>query len=141
MTTNLSATALIISCGVLAAGSAFAGETQEQVRAELPQAIRAGESVGNGEFAARPKELYPNRYPVKPGPSALAREQVKAELVQAIRIGDALSVTGLKDNELYPDRYPAKPVQSGRTREQVKAELAQALRTGEFIGSGELGSD
>ncbi|MDP2366860.1 DUF4148 domain-containing protein [Rhodoferax sp.] len=141
MTSKFSATALIIGCGLLAAGPAFAGATQEQVRAELSQAIRAGESIGSGEFAARPRDLYPNRYPVKPEQSSVAREQVKAELVQAIRTGDSLSVTGLKGNELYPHRYPAKPLQSGRTRDQVKGELSQAMRTGEFVGNGELADD
>ena len=125
----------LVSATVLA-GPALAdvstGKTREQVKAELAEAIRTGDIIGNAETGQKLNEINPSAYPAKPAVAGKTREQVKAELAEAIRTGDIIgnAETGQKLNELYPHRYPAKPAVAGKTRQQVKDELSQAQRDG-----------
>lgn len=126
-----------------AAGSALSqgALTREQVKAELAEAIRTGDIVGNGETGQKLNEMYPGRYPAKPVAPGKTRAQVRAELAEAQRTGDIVAngESSRKLNELYPNRYPPKPVVAGKTRAEVKAELAEAVRNGEIIVNGETG--
>ena len=80
----------LVSATVLA-GPALAdvstGKTREQVKAELAEAIRTGDIIGNAETGQKLNELYPHRYPAKPAVAGKTRQQVKDELSQAQRDG------------------------------------------------------
>lgn len=123
--------------GALSQGSL----TREQVQAELAEAIRSGDIVGNGETGQKLNELNPARYPAKPVVYGRTRSQLGVELADAIRTGDTIGngETGQKLNEMYPARYPPKPVVAGKTRADVRAELAEAVRTGDIVVNGETG--
>ena len=110
MKTNFAATALILASAAIMASPSFAGDTREQVRAELAQAIRSGDIVSSGELGLKLNEINPSLYPAKSVQANVTREQVKAELAQAIRSGDIIAnyQTGLKRNEMNPGLYPAK---------------------------------
>jgi hypothetical protein len=85
--------------------------TREQVKAELAEAIRTGDIVGNGHSGQKLNEMYPGRYPPKPVVAGKTRAEVKAELAEALRTGDFIvnGETGLKANELSPGAYPMQP--------------------------------
>jgi hypothetical protein len=56
----------VILASVLFAGTpAFAQVTREQVKAELAEAIRTGDIVGEPEQGLKLNQMYPNRYPAK----------------------------------------------------------------------------
>ncbi len=105
--------AIALALATLGTGAAFAADdggplTREQVRAELAEAIRTGDVVGNGLTGQKLNELYPNRYPKQAIPPSKTREQVRAEFAEATRTGDVVAngVSGQKLNELNPARYP-----------------------------------
>src|ERR1035437_5948940 len=100
MKTNFAATALILASALIAATSAFAGVTREQVTAELASAARNGDIMASGESGLKLNELYPNRYPAKQVQAGVTPEQVKAELAAAVRSGDMMASgqSGLKLN-------------------------------------------
>jgi Domain of unknown function (DUF4148) len=115
--------------------------TREQVKAELAQAIRNGDMPVGGESDLKLHQLYPDRYPARPGVVGKTREQVRAELAEAIRTGNLLAdgESGLMRNEIDPGRYPRRPAYVAKTRDQVRAELAEAMRTGDMPAGGESG--
>ena len=115
------------------------GYTREQVKAELAEARRTGNIVGNGESGRMLNELSPQLYPAKPAAQSKTREQVKAELAEARRTGNLVSSgeSGRMLNELYPDRYPAQPILARKSREDVRRELAQA----QLLGNIQVGED
>lgn len=82
--------------------------TREQVKAELAEAIRTGDIIGNSETGQKLNEMYPGRYPAKPVMAGKTRSEVRAELAEAVRTGDIIvnGETGLKANELSPGAYP-----------------------------------
>ncbi|MBC8055527.1 MAG: DUF4148 domain-containing protein [Rhizobiales bacterium] len=126
-----------------AAGGALsqAALTREQIKAELAEAIRTGDIVGNGETGQKFNEMNPGRYPAKQAAKGRTRVQLRAELAEAHRAGDIIGngETGQRLNEMYPDRYPTKPVVAGKTRDEVKTEFAEAVLTGDIIVAGETG--
>jgi Domain of unknown function (DUF4148) len=125
---------VIFASVLFAGGPAYAQLTREQVKAELAQAIRTGDIVGDPVTLSKLNEMYPDRYPAKQAQANPPRVDAKAELAQAIRTGDIVGdpVTLSKLNEMYPDRYPPTQADPGLTRAQVKAELLKAIRTGEY---------
>lgn len=135
--TALALTLAAASGGVFAQGAL----TREQVKAELAEAIRTGDVVGNGETGQKLNAMYPGRYPAKPAVLGKSRAQVRADLADAQRTGDIVGngETGQKLNEMYPGRYPPKPVVAGKTRAEVKAELSEAVRTGDIVVNAEAG--
>ena len=158
--TLLSAIALAVAslstAAALAAGpQASSGPvTRDRVRAELAEAIRTGNMVGNSESGQKLNELFPDLYPQKAHAAratkgadaqaaapALTRQQVRAELAEAIRTGNVVanSESGQKANELFPGLYPTHAARQGLTREQVRAELAEAIRTGNVVANSESG--
>ena len=140
--TNLRHTIFALALAAAAGGAMSQGTlTREQVKAELAEAVRTGDIVGNGETSQKLNEIYPGRYPAKPVAPGKTRAQVRAELVEAQRTGDIVGngESGKKLNEMFPSRYPPKPVVAGKTRAEVKAELAEAVRTGDIIVNGETG--
>jgi hypothetical protein len=105
--------AIALAAITLGTGAVYAADdggplTREQVRAELAEAIRTGDVVGNGLTGQKLNELYPNRYPKQAIPPSKTREQVRAELAEAVRTGDIVAngVSGQKLKELSPARYP-----------------------------------
>jgi hypothetical protein len=135
-------TTLALALAAAAGGALSQGAlTREQIKAELAEAIRTGDIVGNGETGQKLNELNLGRYPAKPVVQGKTRAQVRAELAEAQRTGDIVGNghSGQKLNEMYPGRYPPKPVVAGKTRAEVKAELAEAVRTGDIIANGETG--
>ena len=131
MKTSYAAT-IAFSLVTLAASHAMAMSsaplTREQVRAELEQAQRSGDIIGQSDTGKMLIEMYPGKYPTKPASQGKTREQVRAELTQAQVSGDIMagSDRGKMLNEVTPGKYPAKPATQGITREQVRAELGQA---------------
>jgi hypothetical protein len=83
------------------------GKTRDQVRAELEQAVRSGDTLAAGESGSRLNELQPNLYPSKMAQAGKTREQVKEELAEAIHIGDLMAAgeVGRKLKEIYPGQY------------------------------------
>lgn len=126
-----------------AAGGALSQEalTRQQVKAELAEAIRTGDIVGNGEAGQKLNELNPGRYPAKQVVQNRTRAQVRAELAEAQRTGDIVGNgdSSLKLNEMYPGRYASKPMMARKTRAEVKTELAEAVRTGDILVNNETG--
>ncbi|MCV2368130.1 DUF4148 domain-containing protein [Roseateles oligotrophus] len=119
--------AIALALASLTTGAVFAADdlaennsprTREQVRAELAEAIRTGDIVGNGLTGQKLNELYPNRYPKQPIAQAKTREQVRAELDDAIRSGDVVGngVSGQKLKEQFPDRYSNQAIAQGKAR-------------------------
>lgn len=105
--------AIALTLATLGTGAAFAADeggplTREQVRAELAEAIRTGDVIGNGLTGQKLNEIYPGRYPKQAIPPSKTREQVRAELTEAVRTGDIVAngVTGQQLKELTPARYP-----------------------------------
>ncbi len=138
--------AITLAIAAMTAGHAFAADTstpktREQAKAELAQAIRTGDIMGNGETNQKANEMNPSMYPSKPTVQGYTREQGQAEMTEAIRTGNILASgeSGLKLNQLNPSRYPAQTAAQGKTREQVKAELAEAIRSGSIMAGGESG--
>ena len=132
---------LVLLAALGTTAQAQSGMTREQVKAELAEAIRAGDVLAPGDSGLKLNELYPQRYPHPAAGPSLTRAQVKAELAEAIRTGDMLAGgdSGLKLNEEFPQRFHAAVVPPGRTRAEVRAELADAIRTGDIVGNNELG--
>ena len=83
------------------------GKTRDQVRAELEQAVRAGDMLAAGESGSKLNELQPDLYPAKVAQAGKTREQVKEELAQAIHTGDLMAAgeDGRKLNEIFPGQY------------------------------------
>jgi hypothetical protein len=107
MNTKLTTIALILATGLLAGTQALAGVTREQVKAELAQAIRAGDMLAPGDQGQKLNELYPSRYPAKQAQVGVTREQVKAELAQAKRDGDfMISDSGQLCYQVHPNMHP-----------------------------------
>ena len=63
MKTNFAATALILASAAIMASPSFAGDTREQVRAELAQAIRSGDYMVSGQISGKCNEVHPNMHP------------------------------------------------------------------------------
>lgn len=106
----------------LGASAAYAADeqvplTREQVRAELAEAIRTGDIVGNNLTGEKLNELYPGRYPKQAAAPAKTRVQVRAELDEATRTGDLVGngPAGQKLKEQFPDRYPMSAAAQGKT--------------------------
>jgi Domain of unknown function (DUF4148) len=139
--TTIRNTTIALALAAAAGGAMSQGAlTRKQVKAELAEAIRTGDIVGNGETGQKLNEMYPGRYPAKPDAPSKTRAQVRAELFKAQSTGDiAHGDSGRKLNELYPNRYPPMPAVAGKTRAEVKAELVEAVRTGNIIVNGESG--
>ena len=87
------------------------GKTRDQVRAELAEAQRtgdtfAGKNVGNewtGGGVTKLNELYPNQYPAQAVATGKTRDQVRTELAEAQRSGDIVEKRGgilIKRNEV-----------------------------------------
>ena len=114
--------------------------TRDQVKAELAEAIRTGNTLG-GENSLTLREQYPQRYPAVAAGIAIPRAQVLREFEDARRTGDLLAngEAGLRLNEITPRAYAPKSVAQGRTREEVLAELREATRTGSILSAGETG--
>jgi hypothetical protein len=76
------------------------------VRAELLEAQRNGDVIGDNESGRTLKELYPQRYPSVTA-QGKTRAEVMAELQEAQRTGDVVAdgESGRKLNELFPGRY------------------------------------
>ena len=105
------ASIIALSLAAFGAGHALAADasapkTREQVKAELAEAVRTGNIVGN-EQGQKLNEIYPSRYPAQTSVAGKTREQVKAELAEAIRTGDIVASgdRGQKLNELFPNQY------------------------------------
>lgn len=130
---------LLASVALSATANADASRTRSEVQAELAEARRTGQLLGNGESGLLLNELHPQQYPARPAQPSKTRAQVRAELAEAQRTGDLVShgPAGLKLNELHPHRYPVRPAPAGASRAQVQAELALALRLGDV----QTGSD
>lgn len=129
-------TTLLISALVLAAGSAWAGESQGSTapltRAQVRQSVLAAEAAGQlipaGEGQIR---VAPTRTR-----STLTRQEVSREVIAAERAGQLVPAG---EGEVRP---PVDAATGGVTlsRAQVKAETLRALAAGEVIPAGE-GSD
>ena len=130
--------AVLLAATLGAGAHAQSAVTREQVKAELAQAIRSGEMIGDGNTGQTLRELNPQRYPAA-ARSNITREQVLAELKDA-RLTGQISVGGdlnLPANQLSPSSYPRAAVAQGKTRAEVQAELREAIRTGNISGGGE----
>lgn len=114
------------------AADAGAPLSREQVQAELAQAQRNGDLLGDAETGLKQNQVAPGNYPAQAAAAGKTREQVMAEFAQALRSGDIPvdSVTGLKANQLAPANYPAPATAQGKSRDQVQAELNTAIRSG-----------
>jgi len=107
-------------------------KTRAQVKAELADAIRAGD-IPFGETGRTLAESNPSRYPQAQQAPGLDRAQVVAELAQARRDGDVqVGDAGHTLAEIDPSAYPQAPRLPGLTRAEVKAELARAIRDGDI---------
>ena len=85
---------------------------REQVKAELAEAIRAGDMLMASGLKLN--QLNSANYPAKTTPIGKTREQVKIETAEAIRSGDiAHGESGLKRNELFPQVYATQRKQGG----------------------------
>jgi len=128
-------TTLLISALVLAAGSAWAGESQGSTapltRAQVRQSVLAAEAAGQlipaGEGQIR---VAPTRTR-----STLTRQEVSREVIAAERAGQLVPAG---EGEVRPPVDAATGVTLSRA--QVKAETLRALAAGEVIPAGE-GSD
>jgi hypothetical protein len=107
--TYLTAIAL---AATLAGGQAFAadtstGKTRDQVRAELKEAVRTGNIMGNSESGRMRNEINPSQYPAQPMTQGNTRAEVVAELKEAVRTGNMLAndETGRMRNEVNPSQY------------------------------------
>ena len=113
---NLVVTAALIAAGFSFAGSANAdatpGKTRAEVRAELIQANKDGNTFPNDD-------AFPTQQPFV---STRTRAEVKAELLQARADG-----TLFPNDEAFPTD---QKFVSTKTRAQVKAELLQARADG-----------
>lgn len=129
--TQLSAIAFVVAAAFTAPAMAVSDTavTRDQVKAELAQAVQAGNMLvsENGETY---REAFPQNYPSQQPVASVTREQVKAELAEAVEAGHLLvSENGETYKDVYPHNYPDQQTAS-KTREQVKAELAQAIESG-----------
>jgi hypothetical protein len=82
------------------------GKPREQVKAELAQALHAGDLLA-GESSYKLNEVHPNLYPPVAMVAGTTREAAKLELAQAIESGEIIAggELALKRNELSPRRY------------------------------------
>jgi hypothetical protein len=136
------AVTLMLAALMAAGAHAQSGRTREQVKAELAEAIRTGDMLGNGESGFTLRQLNPRRYGVVAAPaSTLTRAQVNAEVQEARRSGDLIAggELGLPLNELQPGAFAPRPAIAGKTRAEVQAELREAIRTGDMLADGESG--
>lgn len=130
---------LIATIGVPAA-QAQTGKTREQVRAELAEAIRAGNVPASGDAGLLRNELDPQRYAVAAATAGRTRDEVRAELADATRSGNLLA-TGEVGAGLSADfrrRYPDFAV-AAKSRAQVRAETAEAIRNGDMFANNDSG--
>ena len=130
-------TTLLISALLLAAGSAWAGESQASTapltRAQVRQSVLAAEAAGQlipageGEIRVAPTRTR----------STLTRQDVVREVIAAERAGQLLPAG---EGEV---RQPVSATAGGvpLARAQVKAETLRALAAGEIIPAGEGSSD
>ncbi len=84
---------------------------REQVKAELAEAVRAGDMLAASGL--KQKALSPGFYPADPVVTGKTREEVKAELAEAIRAGDIVVGDAVKLNELFPQVYGTQRKQGG----------------------------
>ena len=95
--------------GQVLAAETSTGLTRDQVKAELAEAVRTGNMVGNDESGKMLNEIYPSRYPAQPAYQGKTRAQVKAELAEAVGTGNILandpSGSGKMLNEINPGFY------------------------------------
>jgi hypothetical protein len=111
--------AIALAIAALSAGQTLADDaapkTREQVRAELLEAQRTGDLIGDGETGMKLNQLYPHRYPAAAVAEGKTRAEVRAELGEAQRTGNIVAdgETGRKFNELFPAQYPAQVVAAG----------------------------
>jgi predicted RNase H-like HicB family nuclease len=136
----------IALAATLAGGQAFAadtstGKTRDQVRAELKEAVRTGNIIGNSESGRMRNDINPSQYPAQPTTQGNTRAEVTAELKEAVRTGNIIgnSESGRMRNEINPSQYPAQPMTQGNTRAEVLAELKEAIRTGNMPANDESG--
>ena len=129
------ASAIALALAALTAGQTFAadntvGKTREQVKAELAQAIRAGQTIANINTDQTFADMFPGNFPAQKVDAGLTRAEVQAELARAVRNGEPIAniKTGQTYAELFPASYPSRNVAAGKTRAAVKEELTQALR-------------
>ena len=102
----------IALAATLAGGQAFAadtstGKTRDQVKAELIEAVRTGNIVGNDESGRMLNEINPGQYPAQAVTQGNTRAEVRAELAEAIRTGNmpANDESGRMLNEVNPGQY------------------------------------
>jgi hypothetical protein len=102
----------IALAAVLAGGQAFAadtstGKTRAQVKAELVEAVRTGNIVGNDESGRMLNEINPGQYPAQAVTQGNTRAEVREELAEAIRTGNmpANDESGRMLNEVNPGQY------------------------------------
>jgi hypothetical protein len=126
----------------LGAGAQAQSDTSRaEVKADVLQAIRAGNVTVGGEAGLTARQLHPGQYASQGVVgSQLARAEVKAQVVQAQAAGE-LTVQG--EAGLYPRanlvptgiavaaNHPARAV--------VKAETLAAIRSGDVLVGGEAG--
>ncbi len=138
---------IVLAVAALTAGHAIAQDatpkSREQVRAELIEATRTGELVGEAETGRKLNQMFPGRYPASSAVAdAKTRAEVKAELAEAARSGD-LAVAGeyspAIDSSSASGNASGTGRAEGKTREQVRAELREANRNGSLI-VGDMGN-
>ena len=101
------------------AQSAASTLTRAQVKAELAQAVAAGD-VSFGEVGLTAAEVNPSRYPMAVAPG-LTREQVRHELAIAQRDGDIpFGEIGLTPAQQNPTRYAKARAEDGQSRYATK---------------------
>jgi ribosomal protein L30E len=125
---------IAIAFSTLFAGQAMAADngpvTRDQVKAELAEAVRAGNMVV-GESGALYNEVFRHNYPAQTVESK-SRDQVRAELADARRAGNIVPGENSRTlKEINPHHYGDQQVAS-KSREQVRVELAQAAANGEL---------
>lgn len=101
------ALAATLAGGQVLAANTSTGKTRAQVKAELVEAVRTGNIVGNDETGRLLNEINPSFYPAQPEMQGKTRAEVKAELAEAIRTGNirANDESGLMRNEVNPGFY------------------------------------
>lgn len=124
---------LIATIGVPAA-QAQAEKTREQVRAELAEAIRSGNTPASGEAGLLLNELNPQRYARPAAAPGRTRDEVRAEVAEATRSGNLLA-TGEVGAGLSADFRRRDPdfAVAAKSRAQVRAETAAAIRSGDML--------
>ena len=109
------ASIIALSLAAFGAGQALAADasapkTREQVKAELAEAVRTGNIIGN-EQGQKLNEIYPGRYPAQAATAGKTREQVKAELAEAVRTGNIVGKDLMRQPGLHrPFKNPLNPL-------------------------------